>query len=146
MKHPNVQAHKNLPIHLFFLQRRPLGARSVLVTGYNVMQRIAIGLELTVVDLESNYEHYALKKGNFWKLACEAAHRVIEAIYVLLKAEHYPVERLPKLHRSIIDPKIACMASEAGRDSRDFYILKDSVALVQLYKWLFNAFVNHGTK
>ena len=63
-------------------QRTRVGDEGVFISGYNLMQRANIGLELVLKDLRTSDEFYLQKKGQFWKMTFEATNRVIETLYM----------------------------------------------------------------
>jgi hypothetical protein len=103
------------------------------------MQRVAIGLELVLRDLQTSAdEDYVTKKGNFWRLASEAANRVIEATFVALRSRGHPARNLRVLHRGIVPVRVACITTESAKDLRDWVILSNSINIVNTYRPLFN--------
>lgn len=132
------------PFLIIPLQRSHLGDKGVLISAYNLFQRVAIGLELVKRDLEtSTSEEYVTKKGSYWKLAFEAANRVVEAVFLGLKSRGHNAENLAVLKRDIVLPAAACATSEAMRDLRDWVILSNSIQIVQAYKQLFGMYARN---
>ena len=112
------------------MQRTRLGDKGVLVSGYNIMQRISIGsvtiitycpckrkyisfflsaLEMVLRDLQRGpTEEYVRKRGNFWKMTYQASNRVVEAFYVALLNRNHNVERMTLLKRDVVPQQVAC--------------------------------------
>ena len=127
----------------FFLQRSRQGAKGVLISGYNLLQRMALGLEVVLRNLQSSPVDYATKNGNFWHLAYQQTNRAIESTYLLLKNQNFPVSNLPILARSIVPLNVACMHSQAMSDLRDWVILHDSMTVTTFYVKMFNSYKDH---
>ena len=117
------------------------------------MQRIAIGLELVLNDLQTSDEDYVQKKGNFWKLTFEASNRVIETLHVALLSRGHDVNRLQVFKRDLVPLPIACSTSEATRNLRDWIILSNVLQMTQFFEQLFRKYAesrhfsvvhNHG--
>ena len=71
-----------------FLQRSRQGAKGVLISGYNLLQRMALGLEVVLRNLQSSPVDYATKNGNFWHLAYQQTNRAIESTYLSEQKMH----------------------------------------------------------
>ena len=104
------------------------------------MQRIAIGLELVLNDLQTSDEDYVQKKGNFWKLTFEASNRVIETLHVALLSRGHDVNRLQVFKRDLVPLPIACSTSEATRNLRDWIILSNVLQMTQFFEQLFRKY------
>ncbi len=105
-----------------------------MVSSYNVLQRVSIGLDLVTTNLQANSEMYALKKGNFWKLSSELSVHALESSYdavISLKGEEF-ARNLSTLQRNIVESRTACIRSEAIRDMRDWVILRDAMDVLDL--------------
>lgn len=105
----------------------------MLISAYNLMQRVSIGLELVYKSLEMSDSAYVNNNGNFWKLTCEQSLRVIESIFLNLKIVDFPAENLPILKREITPQNAVCINSESTRNLRDFVIMQDSLKIVEFY-------------
>ena len=125
-----------------YFQRSRQGAKGVLISGYNLIQRVAIGLEVVLRNLQMSNTNYVTKSGNFWQLSYQQSNRVIESIFILLKSLNYPVENLPLVSRNTVPSNVACMVnkSEAISDLRDWAILHDSINIIDFYLKMFKAF------
>ena len=122
-------------------QRTRVGDKGVFISGYNLMQRANIGLELVLKDLRTSDEFYLQKKGQFWKMTFEATNRVIETLYMALISRGHSVERLKVFKRDLVPLPIACVASEASRDLRDWVILSNVLQLTEFFEELFRKYV-----
>ena len=132
-----IQCYKKMFI---FLQRSRQGAKGVLISGYNLLQRMALGLEVVLRNLQSSPVDYATKNGNFWHLAYQQTNRAIESTYLLLKNQNFPVANLPLLARNIVPLNVACMHSQAVSDLRDRVILHESMTVTTFYVKMFNSY------
>ena len=114
----------------------------MVISGYNLMQRVSIALELVLRELQtSTSEAYVQKKGNFWKLAFEASNRIIETLYDTLLSRGHNVNRLQVFKRNLVPLPIACLASdEASRDLRDWVILSNVLQLSEFFEQLFRKY------
>ena len=121
-------------------QRTRVGDKGVFISGYNLMQRANIGLELVLKDLRTSDEFYLQKKGQFWKMTFEATNRVIETLYMALISRGHTVERLKVFKRDLVPLPIACVASEAPRDLRDWVILSNVLQLTEFFEVLFRKY------
>ena len=130
-------------IYIFALQRSRQGAKGVLISGYNLLQRMALGLEVVLRNLQNSPVDYATKNGNFWHLAYQQANRAIESTYLLLKNQNFPVENLPLLPRNTVPLNVACISSQAISDMRDWTILHDSITVTDFYVKMFNSYKDH---
>ena len=146
------------------MQRTRLGDKGVLVSGYNIMQRISIGsvtiitycpckrkyisfflsaLEMVLRDLQRGpTEEYVRKRGNFWKMTYHASNRVVEAFYVALLNRNHNVERMTLLKRDIVPQQVACMASGSPRDLRDWVVLSNVLQLTEFFKELMKKYAH----
>ena len=127
----------------FLFQRSRHGAKGVLISAYNLLQRMSLGLEVVLRNLQTSNLAYATKNGNFWHLAYQQANRVTESAYILLKNQDFPVENLSILSRNTVPLNVACMSSQAMSDMRDWVILHDSMTLTNFFVQLFNSYKNH---
>ena len=127
----------------FPLQRSLHGERGFLIVAYALLQRMALGLEVVLSNLQTSNLAYATKNGNFWHLAYQQANRVTESAYILLKNQDFPVENLSILSRNTVPLNVACMSSQAMSDMRDWVILHDSMTLTNFFVQLFNSYKNH---
>ena len=127
----------------FPLQRSQHGERGFLIVAYALLQRMALGLEVVLSNLQTSNLAYATKNGNFWQLAYQQANRVIESTYIFLRNQDFPVENLSILARKTVPLNIACMSSHAISDIRDWVILHDSMTVTNFLVQLFNTYKNH---
>ena len=133
-------------IQFFFFQRSRQGPKGVLVSGYNLIQKVALGLEVVVRNLQLSNSQYATKSGNFWQLSYQQSNRIVESLFILLKSLNFPAENLPLVARSTVPPNVACMnenPNEALSDLRDWVILHDSMSVIDFYLKMFKAYKIH---
>ena len=114
-----------------------------MIIAYALLQRMSLGLEVVLSDLQTSNLAYATKNGNFWQLAYQQANRVIESTYVVLRNQNYPVENLSIFARNTVPLNVACMKSHAISDIRDWVILQDSMIITNFFVQLFNIYRNH---
>ena len=127
----------------FSLQRSQHGERGFLIVAYGLLQRMALGLEVVLSNLQTSNLAYATKNGNFWQLAYQQGNRVIEFTYIVLRNQDFPVENLSILARNTVPLNVACMGSHATSDIRDWVILHDSITMTNFFVQLFNTYKNH---
>ena len=127
----------------FPLQRSRHGERGFLILAYSLLQRMTLGLEVVLSNLQTSNLAYATKNGNFWQLAYQQANTVIESTYIVLRNQDFPVENLSILARNTVPLNVACMSSHAISDIRDWVILQDSMSMTNSLVQLFNTFKNH---
>ena len=127
----------------FPLQRSLHGERGFLIVAYALLQRMALGLEVVLSNLQTSNLAYATKNGNFWQLAYQQGNRVIESTYIVLRNQDFPVENLSILVRNTVPLNVACMSSHAISDIRDWVILHDSMTMTNFLVQLFNTYKNH---
>ena len=103
---------------------------------------MAIGLEVVLRHLEQSNEAYADRTGNFWRLAFEAANRVVESLYVFIKSEGtVDLRNLRRFKRSIVPANLACMTdNESFSNLRDWVILSDSMRIAKFYRQMFHLY------
>ena len=127
----------------FSLQRSRHGERGLLIIAYSLLQRMTLGLEAVLSNLQTSNLAYATKNGNFWQLAYQQGNRVIESTYIVLRNQDFPVENLSILVRNTVPLNVACMSSHAISDVRDWVILHDSMTMTNCFVELFNTYKNH---
>ena len=127
----------------FHLQRSRHGERGFLVVAYALLQRMTLGLEVVLSNLQTSNLAYATKNGNFWQLAYQQGNRVIESTYIVLRNQDFPVENLSILARNTVPLNVACMSSHAISDIRDWVILHDTMTMTNCFVQLFNTYKNH---
>ena len=128
----------------FSLQRSRHGERGLLIIAYSLLQRMTLGLEAVLSNLQTSNLAYATKNGNFWQLAYQQANRVIESAYVVLSNQDFLVENLSILARNTVPLNVVCITSHAISDTRDWIILHDSMTMTNFLVQLFNTYKNHA--
>ena len=115
-----------------------------MIVAYALLQRLTLGLEVVLSNLQTSNLAYATKNGNFWQLAYQQANRVIESAYVVLSNQDFLVENLSILARNTVPLNVVCITSHAISDTRDWIILHDSMTMTNFLVQLFNAYKNHA--
>ena len=115
-----------------------------MIVAYALLQRMTLGLEVVLSNLQTSNLAYATKNGNFWQLAYQQANRVIESTYIVLRNQDFPVENLSILARNTVPLNVACMSSHAISDTRDWVILHYSMTMTNFFVQLFNTYKNHA--
>ena len=115
-----------------------------MIVAYALLQRMALGLEVVLSNLQTSNLAYATKNGNFWQLAYQQANRVIESTYIFLRNQDFPVENLSILARNTVPLNVVCITSHAISDTRDWIILHDSMTMTNFLVQLFNTYKNHA--
>ena len=124
-----------------FFQASTHGEKRFLKSSFVIFQRIAIAIEVVTQHLQLDSLQYTIKQGNFWSLTQEAANRVVQAIYILLKSKH-STHRLPTLSREIVPLGIACMSNDETQiNTRDWVILSNTMKMLTFYQSLFQHYV-----
>ena len=115
-----------------------------MIVAYALLQRLSLGLEVVLSNLQTSNLAYATKNGNFWQLAYQQANRVIESAYVVLSNQDFLVENLAILARNTVPLNVVCISSHAISDTRDWIILHDSMTMTNFLVQLFNTYKNHA--
>ena len=127
----------------------------MLISAYNLFQRLAIAVELVWSDLVDQTQSdrgrfmFRQRKGRQWRLAIGKSNRIIEAIHMSLKAlgsSRVDINNLMVHNRNVVSEPVRCIdiASETTRHNmRDFAILQNAVAITDHFRHMFVLYAQH---
>ena len=127
----------------------------MLISAYDLFQRLAIAVELVWSDLVDQTQSdrgrlmFRQRKGRQWRLAIGKSNRIIEAIHMSLKALGSPrvdISNLMVYNRNIVSEPLRCIdiASETTRHNmRDFAILQNVIAITDHFRHMFVLYAQH---
>ena len=94
-----------------------------MLEAYSIFQRLALALEIVIVDLNHNIDHSdrrATKR--MWRRSSLTVTNILKNIYADLVMKGLDIPE--PIHRETIPNNLRCLQFTAFRDTRDFIILR----------------------
>ena len=121
-----------------------MGPISVLLSGYDIFQRVAIAVEMVLADMtDQGRNDYRRRYGRWWRQAVGRSNRIIQSIHINLKSRNTPnidINLLSTHSRSLISEPIRCInpnSEETQRNMRDLTILQNAIAITDHFRHMF---------
>ena len=122
----------------------------VLLSAYNLFQRVAIAVEMVWADLKDHgHREYRRKYGRWWRQATGRANRVIQSIYLSLHTHPSPtfnLSSLSSLRRDFVSESVRCIDPRIGetrRNMRDLTVLHNAIIITDFYRHMFVLYARH---
>ena len=127
-----------------FVLFQALGPIHVLLSGYDLFQRVAIATEMVLADMTDHGRNdFRRRCGRWWRQAVFRSNRIIQSIYMNLKSRAPPnidINQLSTHSRTLISESVRCanpISEETIRNIRDLAILQNVVAITDHYRHMF---------